>query len=260
MPEEKEESGFKKLINASTEIAGGAIGGALGFFAAGLLGAAALGAGGAAIAAALKHVGEEASERLLGPREKARIGGVLALVAVEIQQRVKAGEILRNDGFFDKTIMGRSAAEEVAENVLLKSQREAEEKKLKYMAHLLSSVSFDSKVSPSMAHQLVKAAEHLTYRQLCILKIAAIKNTLLLRAENYEKYGPIEIELRQVLYECFELYQKGLINNGQFIAFGPAEVCPSGMNTQGLGADLFNLMRLAEIPNDDLAPIVSQLK
>lgn len=63
-------SGVRRLINAGAEIAGGAVGGALGFLAGGPVGAALLGAGGAAAAAALKHIGEEAAERLLGSREK----------------------------------------------------------------------------------------------------------------------------------------------------------------------------------------------
>lgn len=62
-------SGIRRLIDAGAEIAGGAIGGALGFLAAGPAGAAAGGAGGAAAAAVLKHIGGEVSERVLSPRE-----------------------------------------------------------------------------------------------------------------------------------------------------------------------------------------------
>ncbi len=34
-----------------------------------------------------------------------------------------------------------------------------------------------------MAHQLTKAAEQVTYRQLCLLKIAVVKDNFGLRAE-----------------------------------------------------------------------------
>src|SRR5687767_3997284 len=124
------DQGIGKLVNAGAEIAGGAIGAALGFFAGGPIGAAALGAGGAAIATALKHIGEEASKRLLGPREQVRVGGVLAMTAAEVKERLNAGDKVRDDDFFEDKIGGRSDAEEVAESVLLKSQREAEERKL----------------------------------------------------------------------------------------------------------------------------------
>jgi hypothetical protein len=99
---QEDEGGVGKLINAGAEIAGGAIGGALGFFAGGPLGAAALGAGGAAIATALRHIGAEASKRLLAPREQVRVGGVLAMIASEVEERLKAGGSVRDDDFFKK--------------------------------------------------------------------------------------------------------------------------------------------------------------
>lgn len=127
-PPPENNAGVRRLIDAGAEVAGGAIGGALGFLAAGPLGAA-----GAAAAAALKHIGEEASERLLGPREQVRVGGVLALIAAEVKARSDAGEPLRTDGFFQAA--GRNAAEEVAEAVLLKAQREVEEKSKRPVKH-----------------------------------------------------------------------------------------------------------------------------
>jgi hypothetical protein len=90
---------------------------------------------------ALKHIGQEASERLLGPREQVRVGGVLAIAAAEINERIKNGERVRSDNFFEEKSQGRSDAEEVAESVLLKSQREPEEKKIPYIGHLLSNVA-----------------------------------------------------------------------------------------------------------------------
>ena len=159
-----EHSGIRRLINTGAEIAGGAVGGALGFLASGPVGAALLGAGGAAAAAALKHIGEEASERLLGPREQVRVGGVLAIAAGQIQQRLEQGEAVRTDGFFDEKASGRSDGEEVAESILLKSQREPEEKKIPYMGHLFAEVAFDPQISAQLAHQIIKTAEQLTYR------------------------------------------------------------------------------------------------
>lgn len=145
---EEEQNGIRKLISTGAEIAGGAVGGALGFLAGGPAGAALGGAGGAAAAAALKHIGEEASERLLAPREQVRVGGVLAIAAEEVRRRVEQGESVRTDGFFESRNGGRPDAEEVAESILLKSQREAEEKKIPYMGHLFAAVAFDPQISP----------------------------------------------------------------------------------------------------------------
>lgn len=254
------QSGVQKLISTGAEIAGGAIGGALGFLAGGPGGAAVLGAAGAAAAAALKHIGEEASERLLSPREQVRVGGVLALTAAEVQSRAQRGEKIRADGFFDASVIGRSDGEEVAESVLLKSQREAEERKLPYMAHLLAGIAFDASISAYMAHQLVKTAEQLTYRQLCLLRIGAIRGQLGLRTTDYRSHGSFDKELYQVLFECHDLYGRGLVAFGTSAGFGPTDVVPALMNPQGIGADLHNTMKLALIPMEHLLPIAARLR
>lgn len=252
--------GLRGLISGSAEIAGGAVGGALGFLAGGPLGAALLGAGGSAAAMILKHVGEEASERMLGPREKVRLGAALAISASDIRERIEKGQKPRDDGFFAPKVNGRSDAEEVAEGVLQKAQREVEEKKVQYMGYLLSNVAFASDISPAMAHQIIKAAEQLTYRQLCILKLAVVKQAFGLRATDYRGSGSFSKELYQILYECLDLYHRGFINIGGEVAFGPTDIAPAKLTVQGMGADVFNLMRLAVIPNEDVVPIGLKLK
>jgi hypothetical protein len=258
--EEKKNQRIRKLIDTGAEIAGGAVGGALGFLAGGPVGAAALGAGGAAAAKALKHVGSEACERLLGPRERVRVGGVLAVAAAEINERLNNGEPLRDDDFFQEKRPGRSDAEEVAESILLKSQREPEEKKIPYMGRLLANVAFQKEISAEMAHQLAKTAEQLTYRQLCILRLAVVKDVLGLRAGDYRGQGSFSKELYQVLYECLNLYHRGLVNFGGEVAFGPTDVAPGKMTVQALGADIYNLMQLHSIPDADLYPLAAVLR
>lgn len=251
---------LRRLISSGAEIAGGAVGGALGFVAAGPVGAAAFGAGGAAAAAALRHIGDETSNRFLGAREQVRVGGVLALTAAEVRQRLEQGEGLRTDGFFEQPDSGRSEAEEVVESVLLKSQREAEERKLPYMAHLLSSVAFDASINNYMAHQLVKAAEQLTYRQLCLIRIGAMRSQLDLRKSDYRGQSSFDKELYQILFECHDLYIRGFVAFGGSAGFGPTDVIPSQMTPQGIGADLYNTMKLALIPVEHLLPIADRLK
>lgn len=259
--DEKKSEGLKKLINCGAEIAGGAIGGALGFLAGGPMGAAVFGAGGSLAAMALKHIGQEASERLLGPREKVRIGGVLAIAAANVNERLGNGEKIRTDGFFEnRSSSGRSDAEEVTESVLLKSQREPQEKKIPYMGYLLANIAFATDISAEMAHQLTKAAEQLTYRQLCILRLAVVKQNFVLRQGDYRGHSSFNKELYQILYECIDLYYRGYLNFGGAVAFGPTDISPSKMTIQGLGADLYNQMQLSRIPEKDLLPITTQFQ
>lgn len=72
--------------------------------------------------------------------------------------------------------------------------------------------------------------------------------------------GNFTKELYQVLYECLDLYHRGLVNFGGGVAFGPTDVNPGCITIQGLGADIFNLMKLGLIPNADIAPIAMQLR
>lgn len=259
MADDDTERKVSGMITAGADIAGAAAGGAIGFLLGGPAGAAAGGAGGAAAAHALRNIGEQAADRLLSPREKVRVGGALAIAASKISGRLGRGETLRTDGFFDPRYNGRSDAEEIAESVLLKCQREAEERKVPYMAFLIGNIAFDDQTSPGLAHQIVKTAEDLTYRQLCILKLAAFRSNFHLRAGDYRGQQQFDKSLYEILYECLDLYHRALVNFGGEVAFGPTDIKPGSMTIQGMGADLFNQMGLATIPDADLAPIVAQL-
>ena len=251
---------IRQLINYGTEIASGAVGGALGFLIGGPVGAVVGGAGAPVAAITLRSIGQEILERQLGPREKVRVGAAFAIAAADIRQQIKNGESVRTDGFFDKKQTGRSDAEEVAESVLLKVQREPEEKKIQYMGYLLSSIAFNPQISVHMAHQLVKVAEQLTYRQLCILKLCVVKDKFGLRDKDYRYHGAFKKDLYQVLYECADLHNREYIHFEDDVLSGVTNVKPSGMTFQGIGGDLFYLMKLFLIPDEDIILIAMQLK
>ena len=259
-PEKKND--LKQFIkNNYADLIGSGISGTLSLFSAvepfvGFL----AGPAGVIVSGTLKGIGKDIKERQLSLREDFRVGKVLAITALEIHQRIENGESLRDDGFFDKKPTSRSDAKEVAEAIMLKCQREPQEKKIEYMGYLLASIAFDPNISADMGQQLVKSAEELTYRQFCILKLATVKNRFGLRGEDYRGQGTIAIELSQILYECLDLYHRAYINFGGEVAFGPTDVKPGSMVVQGIGAYLYNLMKLSSIPDDDLIPIAEVLK
>lgn len=254
-----EKSGVRRLVDAGVEIAGGAVGGAMGFLAAGPGAAALLGAGGVAAAIAMRQLGEEASKRMLGPREQVRVGGMLVIAAEQIRRRIEGGEQVRTDGFFQPRADGRSEADEVVEAVMLKCQREPQEQKVQYMASLVSDVAFDPTVGADMAHQLIKAAEQLTYRQLCLMKLMVVKQQYNLRCTDYRNQRTFAIPVLQILYECLDLYHRGFIHFGGSAAFGVTDVLPAQMTLQGLGAELYNRMRISAVPDEHVAFIAAQL-
>jgi hypothetical protein len=257
--DEHTEKRLRGMILSGAEILGGAAAGAVGFFAAGPAGAAALGGIGAAAAAALRHAGQEAAQRLLGPREQVRIGAMLALTASRIKEKAEQGHQFRNDGFFDEKEPGRSDAEDIAESLIGKAQREAEEMKLPFMANMLANIAFDSLISPQMAHQLSKIAESLTYRQLAILRTIPHAANLGLRGTNYHSHGSFSKELYQVLYEVFDLERRGFIAVGGNAVLGITDIIPRMLKIQGVGTDLYNLMGLSTMKASEVAEIVRVL-
>ena len=258
-------TGAQRLIEKGAEIAGGAFaslaGTATGFIVAGPEGAFVGGAAGSSITMALRWLGQEMSSRLLGPREEQRLGYVYMLASFEIAERIKSGEQVRQDEFFREKPSGRSEGEEVWESILMKSQREPEEKKLPYMAHLLANLAFDPGIGSHMAHQITKTAEQITYRQLCVLKLIMTKERYTLRKNDYRNAGEgFPAELYQLFYEYFDLHNRGYIDSGRGTMLGLTDLNPSAVKLQGLGFVTFQLMRLSAIPETDVLPIVEQLK
>ena len=218
------------------------------------------GPAGVIVSGTLKGIGKDIKKRQLSPREDFRVGKVLAIAALEIHQRLEKGESLRTDGFFDKKLTGRSEAEEIAEAIMLKCQREPQEKKIPYMGFLKASIGFDSNISTDMGHQLIKAAEELTYRQLCILKLAVVKNKFGLRAADYRNHERFSKDLYSILYDCKDLHDREYIHFDGEIGFGLTNTKPGSMTLQAIGFDLFNLMKLSSIPDEDIITLVEVLK
>ena len=255
---------IKRIVDAGVNLLQGAgsnaAGAVVGFMVGGPAGAAAGGVVGWAVSQGLGRLGCEFSKRTLAPREEARVGCVLVLGVEQIRMRIEAGDQLRTDGFFDSTIYDRSGADEVMENILLKSQREPEEKKLPFMANLFANIAFDSTISSEMAHQVIKTAGELTYRQLCLLRLAAVRDKFDLRKSNYRGQNLSAKELYQILYECFGLYSRGYINFGENVVFGLTDVVPASISVQGLGTDTYSLMGLGDIPQEEIVSIATPLQ
>ena len=259
---EQEQAKHKEFFKSSLELAkdmvGAGAGAALGFYLndpTGIIGSV----GGVLVAKALRSVGQEISNRYLSNREKIRAGCVLLIAASEIQKKIKNGENIRQDGFFDSNQSGRSDAEEVAESVILKCQREPQEKKIQFMGYLLANFAFRDDISPHMAHQIVNNVEGLTYRQLCLLRIAACVDVRKLRDSDYREQKLFPNGPYDILYECFDLYHKELINLGGEHTLGLTGIWPAKMRLQGLGRMIHDLMHLERIPNDDLTSIANRL-
>ena len=159
---------LRRMIETDAPIVGASVGTAISVLS-GIpmlsIGTAALGSSGV-----YRRVGDEIAKRLLGPREEARVGGVLALSAEVLKSKLDQGHQLRDDGFFDApAIDHKSDAEEVLEGVLRKAQTEYEERKLEYFARFWANACIVKDFEAADLHYLMKLAEQLTYRHLTII-------------------------------------------------------------------------------------------
>jgi hypothetical protein len=64
----------------------------------------------------------------------------------------------------------RAPFEEILEGVLIKAQREHEEKKIRYLGQFLGNIAFDANCSGGQANYLLSLLERLTYQQLVMIR------------------------------------------------------------------------------------------
>lgn len=181
----------------------------------------------------------------------------------EFERRMAAGEAPRADGFFEDLGEARSVADEVIEHALLVAKDEDEERKIVLLGRLTAGICFDSTITREQANNLLRTAERLSYRQLLMLQLFSSPTPRPgFRPAAYRDESRFSLELIHVLDEINDLCARGLLTNGPDVALGITDVVPADVATQGIGAQMFNLMRLGlleDLPSlDRLRRILSE--
>lgn len=199
---------------------------------------------------------------------------VFTLARERIRAEMESGRQLREDGFLDDSVSGRSAAADVLEQILQAVQQESEERKLPFIANLYASIAFREDVDRGMANLLVRTAEQLSYRQLCLITVFMTRDANHLRTSDYIHVGDGGLEptidlfspLGGVLEEAYDLFTRGLLagtDGAMTLRLGShlsqIYICPAKMKVQGTGSWLYDLMGLAKLPEEDLDPLVALL-
>ena len=265
---EEEVERTKSLVKAGSEITGPAMGATIGSLLGGPIGAAIGGASAQLLQRGIIEIGTDIAERFLSKREKIRIGGVTIYAVDKILKKLDAGEMPRNDGFFEQPstdhpacaeipLVERSPDKEVIERILLAAQREHEEKKLPFLGNLLANIFFDSTIDKAQINLMIKLCKSISYRQLCILSIFAHTDNFKLREKDYdgmqEKLDFKEISLLQ---EINNLRDQELLICGDDPHIELTDLNPSIMKLQGVGHLIYKLMELRSIDESDIKPII----
>jgi hypothetical protein len=249
------------MTHAAAVVLGRVGGASVGLALGGAPGALAGAASGPLFTAVLEKVGAEVSQRLLSPRELSRVGAVYLLAADETRARLDAGEVARDDGFFAEGPEGRSSAEEITEGVFLAAQREYEERKLPYLANLLSGLGFDASIDRPHAVAQLHLAQSLTYHQLCLIAYCRrltglVEAPVVLNSSEPEQTEESEFLMAQMaeLASRRLTAAQGTFGGGQiFLGQGDA-----GRLTRE-GERLHTLMQLERIPSVDVDLVVAGL-
>jgi hypothetical protein len=271
--EKEANEGIESLIDAGSAIIGSAAGAVSGWLLGGPEGAALGSATGLLIKKVLIEIGNDASERLLSEREKMRMGGVMLYSADKIRKKLAMGCMPRDDAFWGKRntmhsacaelpFVERPAAEEILEGILLAAQREYEEKKLPFLGNLYANIAFDSSIDRPNANFLLKIAENISFRQICILSLFSHTNRLYLEARHFESsaFPYADMKLNSIFQEIFDLGSQGLLyRDGEPVAKASDFNIPLQVRTVGAGADLCRLMELNGIDKEYLDDIINIL-
>jgi hypothetical protein len=260
----------KILIEAGSEIVGAAVGGALGFLAAGPVGSAGAGIAGVMIAKSANKLLGDIATRQMSKREEERVGATAAVALKNIKDRLDRGEKPRDDDFFEEEIESRSAAEEVFEGTLRKAQDEHEEKKIKLLGNFFANVAFSSGVSLGEANYYLTLIDNLTYRQICVLGLLLARTSIStlpkLRESDYRKnVSNLSFESVSLLQEIMSLYNSGLVACRQeggegFIALlGLHDIAPNGLVLTPLGERVSVLLGADTVEGVDLDKIIMLL-
>jgi hypothetical protein len=153
-----------------------AVGGGAGFATGGPIGGA-VGAAAPLVNRGLLRAVREFRERVLGQREAFRVLTVAQCAKAKYEKNIMEGKQLRSDDFFlEDEATGRSSADEIIEGTFLAAQREHEERKVPYYANLVANLPFEPAVDRYTANLLLRTAQELSYRQLCLLALVVKKN------------------------------------------------------------------------------------
>lgn len=224
------------------------------------------GVGGEMLRQVVEQVGAEVNDRFLGEREQVRVGAALAFAIRRADENRQRGKVLRGDDFFHQSPNERSTAEEILEGVLLAAQQEHEEKKVKFIGNLYANIAYSPSVDRAYANALIYMAETLTWRQLCLLHLFQNDPTPFVRGRGrFDLFGvPSQSGgITAIFHEIFDLDLRGLISMHEIdprFSYDPNLLARNVSFHQvakprTVGEELYRLMDLGEISEDDLEPI-----
>lgn len=256
------------ILSKGVEVVGGTTAAAVGLLLGGPVGGLVGTAASPVIIGMLKVVTDVANRRL-SSREEMRVGVGAVHSLARIHRRLEAGEVVQNQSLTQTRGTNRPTGEELFEGVLLTCRSTFEEKKLPFIANILANAPFMD-VSPETVHFVIRLSERLTYQEFCVAALVGRKrelefDTSLLQSSEHlssdqltgkEPTSDLQRRKGEVLRAIHAIggNYPGMLHGGdEESGFGIYKFT-------SLGETVFHLMGLAEVPMEDLEPIVELLR
>lgn len=218
---------------------------------------------------AITKMADEFDTRKLSELETNRVAEVMVYAVDDITEKLKQGQKIRDDGFFNSEIDEESDAEEIFEGIIISAQREFEKKKLKCYGRLLSNISFREDIAKDEIVQLIQIAERLSYRQYILISLIVVSQLTKLNTPNLPFLDDKMLKDRNMDYkdisiyqDIYELYRIGLLNGCGSVILEFGYISPANLEAQGVGVKLCQLMELDRrmIDKESLRDVLDILK
>lgn len=225
--------------------------------------ATAFGAGAPLLTRGLAWAAAEFRQRVLGQREAYRVVTVVREAKAKYDKNISEGKQLRTDDFFLKDeAAGRTSADEIIEGTLLAAQREHEERKIPYYANFIAGLPFVPGIDRYTANLLLRTAQELSYRQLCLLALVAKKDQHILpnTSRPADSIGYEEWSVKEELDDLGYAKRELVLPAHKGLGFRTNIGVPADLELKAGGVALYALMELTEIPDSKLYKLSSLLR
>lgn len=209
----------------------------------------------------LHRVGNYIANKPLAQNEEERIGATYIMAHKLLEQRLGAGETIREDGFYCDQSGDRSYSETILEGTLLKAREEYEHKKLIHFSNLLASINFREDISFEQVNTMLRIIESLGYRQIAILSYFNEVEDIPLN-----NWAPAFTHMRELgkhqdfYSDLMNLYNNQLLMQSRTTGFS---MSPQGLKLSTFGkmfSDLIGIEMVNELEKESIGSTIEEIQ
>jgi hypothetical protein len=260
MPERRSSGG--EIVPTAADAGGNVAGAVLGALVAGPDGAVAGAVVGPPVALALRRAIAQV-QGWVGSRQAERVDDAIRVAAADIERhRAEGGQV--RAAFADVDDPERAGAEDIAEAVLQATALSYEQRKARYLGHLLAAIAIRQDISIADAHYMTRLVRRLSYRQLVILAVIGEDEINVARMVGHKTRmeQAIADELEELGANYALVGSREANEDGEVsvhVGLNATRSLPMELSLSRQGRLLFDLLSLDTIPSVDQQQVLTEL-